>query len=364
MAEMPEILQKAFASRASDIIIVPDEPPFIRIDGRIQKMEGMPSLPAAEAKRIIYSILSQRQIAQFEKTGEVDMPLQVPGVTRFRVNVFLQQRGVACALRPLATKIPTPQEIALDDAIIRLAELPRGLVLIAGPTGSGKTTTLATMIQHINTTMKKPIITIEDPVEFVYQNQSSMINQREVGTHTMSFANALRAALRENPDVILVGEMRDLETIELAIKAAETGHLCFSTLHTKDAASTIDRVVSEFPAVQQPKAKLALSTVLCGVVSQVLVPKKGGGRVCAREIMLMNASISSLIREGKLHQISGAIQSARDVGMRALDQSLAELVVQKHIDTNMAYEWSSDPNTLSNILSNVAVPSGPVEMLA
>ncbi len=363
MPEMPEILSKAVAEKASDILIVPNEPPIIRIDGRIRKLAGHVALPPAESKRLIYSLLSQSQVAKFEKAGELDMPLHLPGVTRFRVNVFLQQKGVACALRPLASKIPTPKEIGLTPAIVQLADLPRGLVLMAGPTGSGKTTTLASLVEHINTTQKKHIITIEDPIEFVYENKESIIDQREVGTHTMSFAAALRSALRENPDIILVGEMRDLETIELAIRAAETGHLCLSTLHTKDAASTIDRIVNEFPADQQPKVKLSLSGVLCGVVSQALVPKIGGGRVCAREIMMMNSSIGSLIRDNKIHQIPGAIQAARDTGMVAMDQSLADLVITKQITREIAREFSSDLDTLGNILTQLAVPEA-AEMLA
>jgi twitching motility protein PilT len=362
MPEMPEILTRALAVKASDIIIVPNEPPIVRVDGRIQKLEGYSAFPSAETKRLIYSILNPRQVAIFEKMGEVDLPFVIPGGNRFRTNVFLQQNGIACAMRPLASKIPTPEEIGLSPAIVNFTEIPRGLVLCAGPTGSGKTTTLASLIEYVNTKHKKHIITIEDPIEFTYTNKNCIIDQREVGTHTGSFASALRAAVRENPDIIMVGEMRDLETIELAIRAAETGHLCFSTVHTKDAASSIDRIVNEFPAVQQSKIKLALSSVLCGVVSQCLAPKIGGGRACAREVMMMNSSIGSLIRDNKIHQISGAIQAARDQGMVSMDQALAELVMKKTITREIAYEFSSDNNTLANILTQLAEPEAAVMM--
>jgi twitching motility protein PilT len=356
MPEMPEILSKAVAMRATDILFVPDEPPIIRIDSRLQKLEGFAPLPAAETKRLIYSVLTQRQIQLFEKSGELDMPLHLPGITRFRVNVFLQRKGIACALRPLAQKIPAPTDIGLEPVVVQMAEMPRGLILVAGPAGSGKTTTLATLIEHLNVNHQKHIITIEDPIEFVYENQGCIIDQREVGTHTATFAGALRSALRENPDVIMVGEMRDLETIELAIRAAETGHLCVSTLHTKDAASTIDRIVNEFPSEQQPKIKLALSSVLVGVVSQVLVPKIGGGRVCAREVMLMNSSISSLIRDNKVHQIPGTIQAAKAEGMCTLDQSLADLVMKKVVSREIAREFAQDLNSFANIFNQLAIP--------
>ena len=353
MPEMPQILAQALQARASDVLIVPGEPPVVRIDGRCQRLEGAAPLPPAETKRLIYSILNQRQIAQFEKTGELDFPLPVPNVTRFRVNVYLTQQGIAGSFRPLAVKIPKPDEIGLTPAILNLAALPRGLVLVVGPTGSGKTTTLASLVQHINDTQKKHIITIEEPIEFIYPNSGCFIDQREVGLHTISFAQALKSSLRENPDVILVGEMRDLETIELAIKAAETGHLCLSTLHTKDAPSTIDRIVSEFPSEQQNKIRLQLATVLKGVVSQVLVPKRGGGRACAREVMMMNASIGTMIREGRLHQIPSAIQGAAKDGMCSMDQALAQLILSNVIDVDVAWEWASDINTLQNLISNL-----------
>ncbi len=353
MPEMPEYLQRALQARASDILFIPNEPPCVRIDGRIQKLEGAAALPPAECKRVIYSMLSQAQIARFEKSGELDLPLPIPGLTRFRVNVYLTQQGVAAALRPLASKIPKPAEIGLSDAIIKLSQIPRGLVLVVGPTGSGKTTTLASLLQNLNETQNKHVITIEDPIEFVYQNSNCVFDQREVGTHTVSFAQALKSSLRENPDIILVGEMRDLETIELAIKAAETGHLCFSTLHTKDAPSTIDRIVSEFPAEQQNKIKLQLATVLKGVVSQVLVPKRGGGRACAREVMMMNPSIATMIREGRLHQIPSAIQGAAKDGMCSMDQALAQLIFQQVIDVDVAWEWSSDLNTLQSLIASL-----------
>ncbi|MBI3554041.1 MAG: PilT/PilU family type 4a pilus ATPase [Elusimicrobia bacterium] len=353
MPEMLEILNKAVAMGVSDVLIIPGEPPLIRVDGRLQKLDGMAVLPPAETKRLIYTILNQRQASIFEKAGEVDMPYSLPNQARFRVNVYLQHQGIACALRPLAATIPTPEEIGLTSPIIKLTDVPRGLVIIAGPTGSGKSTTMASLIQYMNEKQRKHIITIEDPIEFVFKDKSCVIDQREVGTHTGSFANALRSAVRENPDVIMVGEMRDLETIELAMRAAETGHLCFSTLHTRDAPSTIDRVVSEFPSVQQNKVKMQLSTTLVGVISQVLVPKKGGGRICAREIMVMNSSLGTMIREGKLHQIPGALQAAKNSGMCSLDQALADLILSNTIEVDTAWEWASDIKTLENLISSL-----------
>ena len=366
MPELPAILAKAVALKASDVLIVPNEAPIIRLDGKVAKMTDIGALPAAETQRMLLSTLTPKQLADFQKSLQVDLSLTVPGVGRFRANVFVQYQGVAAAFRPLAPVIPTPEQVGIPEQLLKLCQLPRGLVLVTGPTGSGKTTTLAAMMEWINSHLHKHIITIEDPVEFVYQNKGSIVNQREIGFHTGSFSAGLRGALRQNPDIILIGEMRDFETIELAIRAAETGHLCFSTLHTQDAPSTIDRIISEFPTAQQNRARLQLSSVLCGVVSQILLPKAGGGRVCAREVMLMNSGIAALIRDSKIHQILSSIEAGKTDGMCSMDQSLAELCAAKLVEIKTAYGWAHDVSSLKAQLSrlNVALPAEVAEYIA
>ena len=335
--ELVEILKAAVGSGASDIHLVIGKVPMMRADGHIQEIPGFPVLSADESKRLIYSILYEEQRARFEENWELDCSFAVTGFARFRVNVLVQKNGVEAVMRVITSKIPTPEQLRLTPAITGFSNLPRGMVLVTGPTGSGKSTTLAAMVELINQSMSHHILTIEDPIEFVYDSKKSIVRQREVGQNTKSFSNALKGALRQDPDVILIGEMRDLETIGLAITAAETGHLCFGTLHTKDAPSTIDRIIDVFPPHQQTQVRVQLAVALAGVVSQLLIPRLDGqGRVAAREVMVSTPAISNLIREGKTHMIYGAIDTGAKFGMVSMDQALASLVKSGVIDMEEA----------------------------
>ncbi|TBR26093.1 type IV pilus twitching motility protein PilT [bacterium] len=326
MADLSEILKAGVLKGASDIFISPGRPPMARIQGEMIPLDGA-ELSADEARRLIFSLLYDEQRAKFEAAQELDTSLNLPGVSRFRVNVHEQRKGVGAVLRVIPAKIPSPAEIGLMPSVVKLAELPRGLVLVTGPTGSGKSTTLASLIESINVSRRKTILTIEDPIEFIYDDKQALIIQREVGSQTKSFGEALRHALRQNPDVVLVGEMRDLETIQLAISAAETGHLCFGTLHTQDCPTSVDRIIDVFPPNQQEQVRVQVSTVLKAVVSQILIPRKdGNGRVASREVMVGTPAVGNLIREGKTHMLYGAIESGAKFGMISMDQHLAFLV--------------------------------------
>ncbi|HBL16349.1 MAG: type IV pili twitching motility protein PilT [Elusimicrobia bacterium GWA2_69_24] len=325
--ELVQVLKTAVDSGASDIHLVVGKPPMMRVDGDIQEVPGFPVLNADESKRLIYSILYEEQRARFEDNWELDCSFAVSGFARFRVNVLLQKNGVEAVMRVITSKIPTPEQLRLSKAIVDMAALPRGLVLVTGPTGSGKSTTLAALIDQVNSTRSEHILTVEDPIEFVYESKKCIVRQREVGQNTKSFANALKGALRQDPDVILIGEMRDLETIALAITAAETGHLCFGTLHTKDAPSTIDRIIDVFPPHQQTQIRVQLAVALRGVISQNLLSRADGqGRIAAREVMVTTPAVSNLIREGKTHMIYQAIDTGAKFGMQSMDSSLAQLV--------------------------------------
>jgi twitching motility protein PilT len=325
--ELVEVLKSAVQAGASDIHLVIGKPPLMRVSGEITEIPGFPKISGEESKRLIYSILYEEQRAKFEENWELDCSFAVSGLSRFRVNVLLQKNGVEAVMRVINSKIPTPEQLRLPKSVTDLADLPRGLVLVTGPTGSGKSTTLAAVMEMINMKYSDHILTVEDPIEFVYESKKSIFRQREVGQNTKSFNNALKSALRQDPDVILIGEMRDLETIQLAITAAETGHLCFGTLHTQDAPSTIDRIIDVFPPHQQAQVRVQLAVVLQAVVCQQLVPRKDGeGRVGAREIMIMTPAISNLIREGKTHMLYQAIDTGAKHGMIPMDKSLAELV--------------------------------------
>jgi twitching motility protein PilT len=355
MPDLPEILKASVSRGASDIQIVPGKPPMMRIHGEMHPLSEVPPLSGEDAKRMIYSVLYEDQRSRFETDWELDTSLSVPNVARFRVNVYQQRKGVGAAFRAIPSKIPTPQEIGLMPSVARLAELPRGLILVTGPTGSGKSTTLASLIETINQSQRKTLLTIEDPIEFVYEDKNSVILQREVGQQTKSFAEGLRRALRQNPDVILVGEMRDLETIQLAITAAETGHLCFATLHTQDAPTSVDRIIDVFPPHQQQQVRVQVSTVLRAVVSQILLPRKGGqGRVASREVMTVTPAVANLIREGKIHQLYGAIEAGSKFGMISMDQHLAFLIKQDLIDLDVAISKAHDPQTLKGLLAMAA----------
>ncbi len=327
--ELVEILKTAVQSGASDIHLVIGKPPMMRLNGEIGEIPGFQKLTADESKRLIYSILYEEQRAKFEENWELDCSFAVSGLSRFRVNVLVQKNGVEAVMRVISSKIPTPEQLRLPPAVIAFSDLPRGLVLVTGPTGSGKSTTLAAVMELVNQKMTGHILTVEDPIEFVYESKKAIFRQREIGQNTKSFGAALKSALRQDPDVILVGEMRDLETIQLAVTAAETGHLCFGTLHTQDCPSTIDRIIDVFPPHQQSQIRVQLAVVLQGVVSQILVPKKDGeGRIAAREILINTPAVSNLIREGKTHMIYGAIDTGAKYGMIPMDKALADLCKQ------------------------------------
>jgi len=328
--DLVTILKTAVQRGSSDIHICVNKPPMMRLNGEVIPVaEGLAPLTAEQSKALVYSALYDEQKAKFEKDWELDCSFAITGVSRFRLNVLVARNGVEAVMRVIPSIIPTPEELGLSPSIVNFSQLPKGLVLVTGPTGSGKSTTLAALINQINIKAKKHILTVEDPIEFTYEAQNCVIRQREIGQHTRSFSNALRGALREDPNVILVGEMRDLETIQLTITAAETGHLTFATLHTQDAPSTVDRIIDVFPPHQQTQVRVQLAASLQGVVSQILLPRKDGkGRVAAREIMVMTPAIQNLIREGKTHMIYSAIETGAKFGMMPMDRALAMLVKQ------------------------------------
>lgn len=343
--EMVEILTAAVQQKASDIHLVIGKPPMARIRGDMEPLAQFPVVTPDEAKRLIYSILYDDQKRRFEEEFELDCSIQIASIARFRVNVLLQKYGVEAVLRVIPSIIPKPEEIGLPPEIVKLADQPRGLVLVTGATGSGKSTTLACLIELINQKYKKHILTIEDPIEFVYDNKVSIIRQREVGIHTKSFATALKFALRQDPDVILVGEMRDLETISSALTVAETGHLVFATLHTQDAAQTVDRIIDVFPSHQQQQVRIQLAATLKAVISQVLLPRKDTyGRVAVREIMIVTPAIANLIREGKTHQIYTAIETGSKFGMINLDKALLEVVRKGWVSLEDAISKAQNPD--------------------
>jgi twitching motility protein PilT len=342
--EFIDILRLAVKQGASDVHLVIGKPPMARVLGEMSELPGFEILTAEESKRLVYSILYEEQKQRFEEHLELDCSFEVAGLARFRVNVLMQRMGVEAVLRVISSKIPDPETLRLPPSVLEFARLPRGLVLVTGPTGSGKSTTLACLIDIINASRREHILTIEDPIEFVYESKKCVIRQREVGQSTKGFDQALKHALRQDPDVILVGEMRDLETISLAITAAETGHLCFGTLHTTDAAQTVDRIIDVFPPHQQQQVRVQLSTALKGVVCQTLLPRREGeGRVAAREVMVVTPAIANLIREGKSHMIYNAIETGAKFGMVPLDRALADLANDGLVRYEDAESKSSDP---------------------
>jgi len=325
MTTMQQLLEEANARGASDLHLSAGEPPAVRVHGDLGRLDGPPLSPH-QVLELVHSIMTDAQREHFAVEHECDFATDLPGVGRYRVNAFVHSRGPGTVLRNIPTQVPQLDEMTLPPVLKELCEKERGLVLVTGPTGSGKSTTLAAMVNHINQTWDAHILTVEDPIEFVHTPQRCFVNQREVGPHTNSFANALRAALREDPDVILVGEMRDLETISLAITAAETGHLVFGTLHTSSAAKTIDRVIDAFPGEQQAQIRAMLSESLEAVVAQTLLKKKGGGRIAACEVLIGVPAVRNLIREGKLHQIPSMMQTGQRMKMETLDMALAGLL--------------------------------------
>ena len=359
--ELVQILKTAVGHGASDIHLVIGKPPMMRTDGEIQEVPGFGIISADESKRLVYSILYEEQRAKFEEHWELDCSFAVRDVARFRVNVLLQRNGVEAVMRVISSKIPTPDQLRLSKTVVDFADLPRGLVLVTGPTGSGKTTTLAAIMELINQKFKCHVLTIEDPIEFVYESKNCIFRQREVGQNTKSFSDALKHALRQDPDVILIGEMRDLETIQLALTAAETGHLCFGTLHTQDCPSTIDRIIDVFPPHQQTQVRVMLSTALAGVVTQLLIPRKDGqGRIACREIMVTTPAISNLIREGKTHMLYGAIDTGAKFGMISMDKSLADLVKQGLIAPEEALSRAHSQDTLKSLIGYIGATKAQV----
>ena len=352
MATLPELLKTTVEMGGSDLHISTNSAPQVRVDGELQRLQ-LPDLQPAESQHLVYSVLTDAQKKRFEETMELDFSFGIRGLARFRCNVF-SQRGAVCAVfRLIPEKIRSFGELGLPAVLTTLADRPRGLVLITGPTGSGKSTTLAAMIDKINSERHGHILTIEDPIEYIHTNKSCLVNQREVHSDTQSFSNALRGALREDPDVVLIGEMRDLETVEAALKIAETGHLTFGTLHTNSAAQTINRIIDIFPSNQQSQIRTQLSLVLEGVVSQALLPKaEGKGRVCALEILVPTPAIRNLIRDDKIHQIYGQMQTGQEkLGMQTSNQALASLYMKRQITLETALTASSLRDELQDMIN-------------
>jgi twitching motility protein PilT len=352
MATLPELLKTTVELGASDLHLSIDSPPQVRVHGDLRRLE-MPALTPTESKTLSYSVLTDAQKKRFEETLELDFSFGIRGLARFRCNMFNQRGAVAAAYRQIPEHIRGFDELHLPPIIAKLADRPRGLVLVTGPTGSGKSTTLAAMIDKINTERKGHILTIEDPIEYLHQHKGCLINQREVHSDTQSFSNALRAALREDPDVVLIGEMRDLETVEAALRIAETGHLTFATLHTNSASSTINRIIDQFPAHQQAQIRTQLSMVLEGIVCQSLLPKiNGEGRVVSMEILVPTPGIRNLIREDKVHQIYSAMQTGQEkLGMQTMNQSLSTLYFRRQISLDTAMNASSHREELQEMIN-------------
>lgn len=350
-----DLLRIVVEKNASDLHVCVGTPPVLRVDGQLYRTPFLPAEPA-QTQRLIYEILTDDQIQRFENDLELDFSYSLQNIARFRVNVFKDRGNIAAAFRLIPRRIPSIRELGLPLILEELILKPRGLILVTGPTGSGKSTTLAAMIDHLNNTESRHVITIEDPIEYMHTHKKCIINQREVGQDTHSFAKALRSSLREDPDVILVGEMRDLETIATAITAAETGHLVLATLHTNNAAETVDRIIDIFPAEQQGQIRVQLSNNIVAVVSQQLLPRATGrGRVAAMEIMIATPAIRNLIREGKTHQIPSMIQTSAEQGMQSMDQALRDLYLQNIIRYEDAMARAQSPEELKKMLADAGV---------
>ena len=341
--DITQLLAFGVEQGASDCHLSAGEPPMIRIHGDLKKLDHAP-LTKEEAHALVYDIMNDAQRKAFEETHECDFSFEMGTVARFRVNVFMQRKGEGAVFRTIPTKILTLEQLEMPAILKHLCEKEKGLILVTGPTGSGKSTTLAGMVDYLNETFEGHILTVEDPIEFVHQSKKCLVNQRELGPHTNSFANALRAALREDPDVILVGEMRDLETIQLALTAAETGHIVFGTLHTSIAPKTVDRIIDVFPPNQQAQIRAQFAESIEAVITQTLLKKKGGGRVAALEIMTGTTAVRNLVREGKIHQIPGTMQVSQKDGMQTMDMALQNLVSRGLVSKEEAQSKSTNPN--------------------
>jgi len=345
-----EVLRKAVEKGASDVHIATDSKPMARITGDIVALD-FPELTADDVDKAINEIMPEASRERFQQGDEVDCGFSIKDFARFRVNIYKEKKGWAIAFRAISDKIPSVEDLGLQDAIINLTRIPKGLILVTGPTGSGKSTLIACLIDLINKERKSHIITMEDPIEYLFNDRSCIVSQREIGNHSSSFANALKYALRQDPDIVLVGEMRDLETISMALTMAETGHLVFATLHTTDAAQTVDRIIDVFPSFQQQQVRMQLSGALRAVISQELLANiEGTGRVAAREIMIVNSAIANLIREGQTHQIYSAIQTGKSIGMCSMDSALADLCRDGLITYEAAEAKSNNPDALKAYL--------------
>src|ERR687897_3304080 len=350
-SSIDELLERMVAQGASDLHITTGSEPAIRINGRLQRLNDVARLSADDSQRLLYRILSTEQQKQLEIKRQIDLSYSIPGLARFRVNVYFQRESLGAAFRLVPAELKTLDDLGLPQQLHELAKKPRGLVLVTGPTGSGKSTTLAAIIDEINRNRHDHIMTIEDPIEFLHRHKNCIVNQREIGPDAISFAEALRGALRQDPDVILLGEMRDLETIATALTAAETGHLVFATLHTQDAPSTVDRLIDVFPAAQQEQIRVQIASTLQAVVSQTLVPTiDGSGRLPAIEILFPDDAVRNLIRQGKVEQIYSIMQTGTQRGMQTLEQALVDLVARGKISQDTAIARSSRPDQLIGLL--------------
>ncbi len=349
--DFADVLTRMVAERASDVHLTPGFGPAIRVRGRIEALDGYPVLTPQDTRDVVYSILNDDQRKRFENNQQLDFAYAIPGVARYRVNCYFQRGAISAAFRHIPTEIASLESLGLPKILEDFARKPRGFVLFTGPTGSGKSTSLAALVDLINQERAEHILTIEDPIEFLHTHKSCIVNQREVGADAPDFASALKAALRQDPDVILVGEMRDLETISTALTAAETGHLVFATLHTQSTAQTVDRIIDVFPPHQQHQVRMQLSIALQGIVTQQLLPTAdGSGRVCASEVLVPTPAIRNLIREGKTHQIYSAVQTSGAIGMQTMDSHLVKLVREGVITRELAERRASVPEELKRLL--------------
>ena len=350
MVTLRELLEILLERSGSDLHLSVGSPPLIRVDGKLMPLDLDPLTPET-TKKLAYSMMSEKQKQRFEENAELDLSFGIERLSRFRCNAYIQRGNISVALRQIPYQIPSFEELGVDKTVVEWANLPRGLVLVTGPTGSGKSTTLAALIDKINRERHLHILTVEDPIEYLHHHQGCLVNQREVGADTRSFATALKYALRQDPDVVLVGEMRDLETVSQTLNISETGHLSFATLHTNSCAETINRVIDVFPVNQQEQIRVTLSFVLQGVVTQQLVPCIGGSRVLAVEIMVCTPAIRALIRDDKIHQVYSMLQSGQKYGMRTMNMSLADLYLSRKITIGEAMARSANPQELNEILS-------------